>query len=169
MKPSEAAEPEAPAREQLTVRPATIEDAGALARLSVQLGYPTSREQVESRLGTILGKPEHAVLVAEVESGSDGTPKTGPQVVAWIHGFVQRVVESDPTVQLGGLVVDEAWRGRGAGRLLLEHVERWACSVGCATVTVRSNVIREQAHEFYQKMGYNAVKVQRVVRKQVAI
>lgn len=167
MKAQEAVQPENALR--LTVRPATIDDSEALARLSLQLGYPTSCEPVERRLGTILGKPEHAVFVAEAESERGGTPQTGPQVVAWIHGFVQRIVESDPTVQLGGLVVDEAWRGRGAGRLLLEQVERWARAVGCTTVTVRSNVIREPAHRFYRNMGYSAVKVQRVFRKQVPI
>jgi len=167
MKAQEAVQPETGSR--IAIRPATINDAEALARLSVQLGYPTSREQVASRLSAIVGKPEHSIFVAEADSESGGTPQAGLHVVGWIHGFVQRIVESDPTVQLGGLVVDEASRGRGAGRLLLEHIERWARGAGCATVTVRTNVIREQAHQFYQSMGYDAVKLQRVFRKQIAI
>ncbi|HEV2425837.1 MAG TPA: GNAT family N-acetyltransferase [Terriglobia bacterium] len=152
----------------VTVRPAAIRDAEALARLSVQLGYPSSRERVERRLASLLGQPGHVVLVAEAESEGGGMPQTSQQVVAWIHGFVQPLVESDPTAQIGGLVVDEEWRGRGAGRLLVEHLERWARSASCATVTVRSNVVREEAHQFYQKMGYRVVKTQRVFSKKVA-
>ena len=153
---------------RLAVRPASVEDAEALARLSLQLGYPSSREEVERRLGPLLGQPGHAVLIAEAEREGDRAPGEGTQVVGWIHGFVERTVESDPTVEIGGLVVDEAWRGRGVGRLLMAYVERWARSVACNTVTVRSNVTRERSHAFYQTLGYAAVKSQQVFRKTVA-
>lgn len=160
MQGQQAAEPEA-AFGNFSVRPARLDDAEALARLSVQLGYPSSRQQVERRLTSLLGQPGDAVFVAE-------TTGPGSGVVAWIHGSVRSLVESDPTVEIGGLVVEEGYQGRGAGRVLLEHVERWARNAGCATVTVRSNVVREGAHVFYQRLGYNAVKTQRVFRKNVA-
>ncbi|HUI42800.1 MAG TPA: GNAT family N-acetyltransferase [Terriglobia bacterium] len=152
------------------VRPATLDDADALARLSNQLGYPASREQVERRLGEILANPEHAIFVAEAgfapEAGRES--QGGAGLAGWVHAFAERTVESDPTVEIGGLVVDDARRGAGVGRLLMDQAERWARETGCATITVRSNVIREHAHAFYERLGYAPVKTQRVFRKPIA-
>lgn len=168
MGPPETLQPEIDAQTGVSIRPARVEDGEVLAQLSGQLGYPSSRAEVERRLVPLVGQPAHALLIAEAEPEGGGTAGTRPQVVGWIHGFIKHTIEADPMVELGGLVVDEAWRGRGVGRLLIEAVERWARSVECATVTVRCNAIREQAHVFYQNLDYSVVKTQRVFRKSLA-
>jgi GNAT superfamily N-acetyltransferase len=145
---------------RITVRPAAPNDASALAELSSQLGYASSTQQVSYRLAEILGASDHIVLVAEISQ--QGAPA---RVAGWVHGFVQKTIESDASVEIGGLVVDEEQRGLGLGRVLMEHIERWAREAGCSTVTVRSNVVRERAHAFYQRLGYATVKSQRVFRK----
>jgi len=150
----------ASARAPASVRRAELRDAEALAELSRQLGYPSPREQVEARLRQLLASAEHAVLVAE--DARDGS------IAGWVHAYVERTLESDATAEIGGLVVSEGRRGAGVGRLLMEHAERWARGTGCATVTVRSNVIRERAHAFYLQLGYAPVKSQRVFRKTLA-
>jgi GNAT superfamily N-acetyltransferase len=165
MKPQEAV-PRGTTANRMAVRPVRIEDAEALARLSLQLGYPSSREEVERRLSALLNQPEHIVLVAETHNAQ--ARRAGLQVVAWVHAFVERTVESDPTVEIGGLAVDEAWRGRGVGQLLMEHAEHCALCVMCPTITVRSNTVRRRAHAFYQRLGYTVVKSQRVFRKTIA-
>lgn len=150
-------------RASLTVRPAAAGDAEALARLSGQLGYPSSREQVHRRLAEILRhSEEHAVFVAEIHR--DGEE---PRIAGWIHAAVTRTVESEPSVEIGGLVVEESLRGCGIGERLLAEAERWTRGLGLAAVIVRSNVIRERAHAFYQQLGYRVVKSQRVFRKQL--
>jgi GNAT superfamily N-acetyltransferase len=146
----------------LTVRPAATGDAGALARLSGQLGYPSSREAVDRRLAEILRHPEHAVFVAETHDAGEQ-----PRIAGWIHAAMTRTVESEPSVEIGGLVVEESLRSYGIGEKLLTEAERWARSLGLAAVIVRSNVIRERAHAFYQRLGYRVVKSQRVFRKQI--
>jgi GNAT superfamily N-acetyltransferase len=160
-----SAEAEAAAWRGLAVRPARIEDAEAMAPLSVQLGYVSSRREVERRLAPLLVQPEHTVLVAEVGDSIVPAAPASPKIVAWIHAFVKRTVESDPAVEIGGLVVDEAWRRLRVGRLLMEHAERWARTVACTTVTVRSSMTRRAAHAFYQSLGYTMVKRQKVFRK----
>jgi GNAT superfamily N-acetyltransferase len=100
--------------------------------------------------------PEHAAFVAE----SSGGPIAG-----WVGVFVQRTVESDPSVEISGLVVDELSRSRGVGLLLLQRAEQWAREKGCATVRLRSNVIRTRAHAFYERHGYEHVKTQKAFRK----
>ena len=148
----------------LVVRSATVGDAAALAILSGQLGYPSSRDEVERRLAEILVHPEHVVFVAEITGkGSD------LRVAGWIHAAVMRTVESDPNVEVVGLVVDESLRSSGIGERLVEQAEQWARGFGLATMTVRSNVVRERAHGFYQRLGYRIVKSQRVFRKQIEV
>jgi GNAT superfamily N-acetyltransferase len=145
------------------IRPAVLHDARALARLSSQLGYPSSREQVQRRLREILADSGHAVFVAERwhPRGADSA------LAGWVHVYIERTLESDCTAELGGLVVEESGRRLGAGRLLMERAERWARRMGCPTVTVRSNVLRTGAHAFYRRLGYRLVKNQRVFRKRL--
>jgi GNAT superfamily N-acetyltransferase len=143
-------------RRELRIRAAVPEDAEKIAALSTQLGYPSSADQVRNRLARIRKDVEHAVLVVELP---------GRPIVGWVHVCVSHLVESDPEAELGGLVVDEAHRGSGAGRLLMESAEEWARGKGLRSVYLRSNIIRKGAHEFYKRLGYHVVKTQYAFRK----
>ena len=143
---------------EVRVRNARIEDAGPIAVLSGQVGYPCSAASVRRRLRNLLGKPEHAIWVAENSRGS---------VAGWIHVFVYELLESDRQAEIGGLVIDENFRGQGAGTALVERAERWAKSRRLGSVYVRSNIIRNEAHAFYQKQGYNIIKTQHAFRKEL--
>jgi GNAT superfamily N-acetyltransferase len=144
------------ARRELRIRPAAPEDAERIAALSTQLGYPSSEDQVRDRLARIRKEADHAVLVAELPD---------ERIIGWVHVRVSHLVESDPEAELGGLVVDEAHRGSGAGRLLTESAEEWARGKGLRSVYLRSNIIRKEAHEFYKRLGYHVVKTQYAFRK----
>ncbi|MFB3920620.1 MAG: GNAT family N-acetyltransferase [Terriglobia bacterium] len=85
--------------------------------------------------------------------------------VGWVHVFVCHLVESDAFTEIGGLVVDEKWRGAGIGRLLVEQAEAWARAKGCTSIRLRSNIIRQEAHQFYSKLGYRIVKTQHAFTK----
>ena len=139
----------------LALRPAMLADAQAFARLATQLGYPSSPSQVEERMASVLDDPKHLILAAAL----------GGRVVGWAHAYVCCLVESDTFAELGGLVVDESHRCKGVGGKLLEMVEDWARQKGCGAVSVRSNVIRHQAHKFYAARGYNQIKTQHIFRK----
>jgi len=141
---------------QVRVRSATMEDAGAIADLSGQLGYPSSAASVRRRLRNLLAKPDHAIWVAQNSGGS---------VAGWIHIFVYELLESDRLAEIGGLVIDENFRGQGAGKALVERAERWAKARRLGSVYVRSNIIRNEAHVFYQKQGYTIIKTQHAFRK----
>jgi GNAT superfamily N-acetyltransferase len=160
-RPGRAAEALADDAAKFEIRPAKVHDAGALARLSNQLGYPASSEQVRRRLAKILADPAHAVFIAE----NSGVQSSAPALAGWVHVYVERTLESDPTVEFGGLVVEETQRGFGVGRLLVERAECWAQGTGCCTMTVRSNVLRTGAPAFYGRLGYRLVKNQRVFRR----
>lgn len=131
-------------------------DASAVARLATQLGYPSSGLQIEKRWETVRSSPDAKALVA-----------TDPQgiVLGWIHVFATRMLESDSVAEIGGLVVDEGARGRGIGAILVTAAEAWAIERGFSAVTVRSNVIRKEAHAFYRRLGYDVQKSQVKFRK----
>lgn len=141
---------------QVTIRLASAEDAGRIAVLCQQLGYPASQEQVRQRLGQIQQDEDHAVFIAEWADG---------HVVGWVHIYACQLVVIDRHARIGGLVVNEDRRRRGVGRLLMERAERWARDQGCGAVHLRSNVVRSGAHAFYEKIGYSHVKTQRAFRK----
>jgi GNAT superfamily N-acetyltransferase len=61
--------------------------------------------------------------------------------------------------------VDEGQRSLGAGAKLLEAAEQWAKARGCQGISVRSNVVRERAHGFYLRNGYEHYKTQKAFRK----
>jgi GNAT superfamily N-acetyltransferase len=43
--------------------------------------------------------------------------------------------------------------------------EAWARARGCPSLTVRSNVVREHAHPFYESLGFARIKTQHVYGK----
>jgi GNAT superfamily N-acetyltransferase len=134
----------------MKIRPAEPADSPALAVLATQLGYPSSPEQIAARLADVTPRPENAVLVAE----ADGT------VVGWIHVAGHHGIETDPFAQILALVVDERHRGGGTGAALVEAASAWAARSGFRTLRVRSNVVRERTHRFYERLGFARLKQQ---------
>jgi GNAT superfamily N-acetyltransferase len=134
----------------MTIRPATPADVPKLADLTTQLGYPSSPEEVEARLRDLASRPEDAVLVAEVDGAA----------VGWIHVSALYSLEMDPCAQIQGLVVDDSRRGGGIGAALVEAAAEWAAGHGFRTLRVRSNVIRERTHAFYERLGFARTKSQ---------
>jgi len=126
-----------------------------MASLSGELGYPTTVEDLTERLRVVLTRDDMGTFVAE----SNGA------VVGWIHMFGCDRLESEPSAEIGGLVVAAGHRGGGIGARLIAAGERWAADHGYRTVRVRSNVIREDAHRFYEREGYVRFKRQAVFEK----
>ena len=141
------------------IRSATVADAAEIARLSAQLGYPADEQVFAARLRRLLDSPVHAVLVA---ADADGP----------LAGFIaleQRItLELGERVEIVGLVVDGETRRGGVGRSLVAAAERWTRDRGLVEVFLRSNVVRPEAHPFYERLGYLRTKTQHAYRKQLA-
>ena len=145
-------------RSAVDVRPARAEDHARLAELAGQLGYPSSAAEIAKRLAGMEGRRDYAVFVAQLASG---------EIAGWIGVFIYRSVEADARAEISGLVVDEGVRSQGIGPRLLERAEEWARERGCIAVGVRSNVIRDRAHAFYERLGYEHHKTQKAFRKRL--
>jgi len=141
---------------ELRLRRAKSADAQQIAVLSGHLGYPATAAQMRGRLRGIKPASQHAVFVAE--SAKDG-------VIGWVHVSRDVLLESEIRAEVNGLVVAEGQRSLGAGARLLAAAEDWARKNGCKGMSVRSNVIRERAHKFYERHGYEHYKTQKSFRK----
>jgi GNAT superfamily N-acetyltransferase len=121
--------------------------------LFAQLGYPNDAATIERRL--ISRGRDSCVLLAQREER--------------ITGFIAlQIVESllsGEMAEIAALVVDRAQRGHGTGAMLVRAAEAWAHEHGFRQIRVRSNVIRTDAHRFYEREGYAPVKDQRVFEK----
>jgi GNAT superfamily N-acetyltransferase len=140
------------------IRRARTSDAPRLAELSGQLGYPTTAVQITKRIRKLKPASENALFVADAP---------GAGVIGWAHVSVAHLVEVGTRAELNGLIVAEGQRSLGAGALLLEAAEEWARKRGCPGMSVRSNVIRERAHRFYERQGYEHYKTQKAFRKKL--
>lgn len=137
------------------IRRAAGGDAETVARLSAQLGYPASIEEIAGRLADLASRDGHVVFVAE-EDGS---------ILGWIHVQESRLVVERIRADITGLVVDEGARRSGIGAMLVAEAERWAAARGADRLRVRSNVIREDAHAFYPALGFERAKTSTVFEK----
>jgi len=86
-------------------------------------------------------------------------------VVGFVHVYIGLQVVSDSEVTIGELVVDKTYRARGIGRLLLHRAEEWARKKECSALRVNSNVVRNEAKVFYERLGFQHLKTQRVFYK----
>lgn len=143
-------------RAAFTIRRAKSSDGAQIAELCGQLGYPAKPAAVAQRLRRIKPANQHAVLVAE---------SSERKVIGWLHVSVSPLLEVELRAEVNGLIVDGEERSRGTGALLLRAAEQWARSRGCKSMSVRSNVIRERAHQFYLRHGYEHYKTQKAFRK----
>ena len=140
------------------VRLAQPRDSDRIAKLAGQLGYPCTGEEVRARLSQMPDANQYAVFVAELPTG---------QIAGWIGLYVFRAVEMETVAEISGLIVDEDIRSCGIGKMLLDAADEWAQRVGCHVISVRSNVKRDRAHQFYTINGYEHVKTQKELRKKL--
>ncbi len=142
----------------VTVRLMTRTDVAEVTRLSAVLGYEENEEACARRFEQLQGRQEHALFVAEM-----ATAKLG----GWIHLCEQYALESEPFVEIKGLVVDASRRRASVGKALVSAGESWARGLGFQRLRVRSNVSRVEAHLFYPSLGFVLQKTQTVYEQRL--
>lgn len=143
-------------RVQVQIRSTTTDDIAPIALMCQELGYSTSEQDVQERLRRFEQDTERVVYVAYLPDES---------IIGCIHAYVSESLLTGRRAEIDGLIVNEPHRRCGAGRLLMQSAEQWAKEQGCDSVYVRSNIVRQEAHIFYQKIGYTSIKTQLVLQK----
>jgi len=130
---------------ELFVRAAEKRDAAALAELMGELGYPTRTSDMEMRLAAITNEPHYRTFVA-INQGK-------------ICGMIGTCcLHSHEHNNLGGrilaLVVSETMRGKGVGEELVRVAEEDFMARNVRRVALNTRFQREDAHRFYERLGY---------------
>lgn len=129
----------------VSVRRAAETDAEAIAALSTQLGYPSEVSQAADRLHSLQEHRDIRAYVAEQDGeviGFVGVHAFPAFHRDGLHGYIT------------ALVVDEKRRGSGAGRALMQAAEAWFAERGVKRVNLTTALHREDAHAFYERLGY---------------
>jgi len=139
----------------ITVRQAAIGDLPAARRLLDQLGYAVAADELDRRFAIVSAAADHAMFVAEREGS----------VVALCHLYARPALDKPPEIIVQALVVDQACRGAGVGRLMMGVAESWAREHGFGSVALASSLPRAAAHAFYEAIGYHRTATSHLFRK----
>ena len=137
----------------LIVRPAKPEDAPAIQRLNKEgLGYDYPLEKTRVLLDSLCGREDQCVLVAELD---------GELVVGYIHLENYQTLYFAPMKNVLGIAVFPEYRRTGVATKLLTAGEQWAKETGASGIRLNSGSTREDAHAFYEHLGYESNKLQK--------
>ncbi len=114
------------------------------------LGYDVSENTLSDRIQQILQRNDHLLMVAKIDD----------KVVGFCHGYLRLLTEVVEAIEIGGLAVAEEHRGKGVAKQLVNSIEEWAKTLNCSQVVLASNIIRTDAHAFYEHLGYKKIKQQ---------
>jgi len=82
-----------------------------------------------------------------------------------MHLYVRPAFDKPPEVIVQAIVIDADSRNRGIGKTLMAAAEGWASERGYRSVALYSNVSRDDAHSFYNALGYRLVATSRLFRR----
>jgi GNAT superfamily N-acetyltransferase len=137
-------EPEPPPPPKPKVRAAKPADAKALVQLMRLLDHGTDEKGLKKRL-SVLTKQKLPPLVATLDKQVVG--------LVGLHRMVT-IHRDKPVGRITILVVGEAAREHGIGRMLVAAAEKELRKLGCGMVEVTSNDRLSRAHAFYRHLGY---------------
>jgi ribosomal protein S18 acetylase RimI-like enzyme len=129
----------------LTIRVAELNDAAALAQLMRELGYETTKSDMQIRLEGIAADERYRTFVA-VHDG---------KVCGMIGTLTCPSYEhNDSGGRILALAILSTIRRRGIGRRLIATAENDFAQRGIRRVALNTQLAREDAHKFYESLGY---------------
>jgi ribosomal protein S18 acetylase RimI-like enzyme len=127
----------------LLLRDARPEDADAIAALIAALGFEAEASDIGRRIVELCQSGQQA-LVAERR-----------KIVAVLTTSKMTVLHRPrPVGRISMLIVDEGYRGTGIGRAIVAEAEKRLTEAGCGLIEVTSNRRLQQAHRFYERLGF---------------
>ncbi|HEX2608954.1 MAG TPA: GNAT family N-acetyltransferase [Flavisolibacter sp.] len=123
----------------------TADDMLPYYNLVLQLGYSFTPEQYRGYLEQMIPKGYHQLVVLHED-----------KAVGMSGYWINIKLFSGPYVELDNVVVDEAYRNAGIGKILCEAIEKKAAEQGCTVAVLDAYVENFKAHRFYYRQGYIA-------------
>ena len=129
----------------LTIRVAEMNDAAALAQLMCELGYETTKSEMQMRMERIAADDCYRTFVAVLDGKVCGMIGT-----LTCPGYEH----NDPGGRILALATLSTMRRRGIGRALIATAENDFAHRGIRRVALNTRLAREDAHKFYESLGY---------------
>ena len=129
----------------LTIRAAEVNDAAALAQLMSELGYETTESEMQTRMKKISTDERYRTFVAVLDGKVCGMIGTLTSL-SYEH--------NDPGGRILAIAILGRMRRRGIGRALIATAEKDFVQRGIRRVALNTQLAREEAHKFYESLGY---------------
>ena len=142
---------------EIFIRRISKEDTATITALNYQLGYPLSVDQTLQNINAVMENKDHDAFVAVHENN----------VIGWIGVARAIQIEMLSYCEIHGLVVDDKYRKLGVGKMLIEKAKQWAKEKGNNKLRLRCNVIRTEAHLFYQHLSFKEINEQKVFEMEI--
>jgi len=123
-----------------------LSDAPALASLICELGYETTSAEMRQRLKSIVSDKGFRTFVAEIDHQVCGMIGTLTHASHEHNDFSGKIV---------ALVVSKKKRRSGIGRALIAAAEKDFADRRVTQINLTTRFTREQAHHFYEALGYS--------------
>jgi ribosomal protein S18 acetylase RimI-like enzyme len=129
----------------LIIRQAQPRDAAVLAQLMCELGYETTKSEMQTRMKRIAADQRYRTFVA-VRDG---------KVCGMIGTLTSPSYEhNDLSGRILALLTLSTMRRGGIGRALIVAAERDFSQRGIRRVALNTRLCRDDAHKFYKSLGY---------------
>lgn len=122
-----------------------MNDAAALAHLMGELGYDTTKSEMQMRLQRVAIDERYRTFVAVCDH----------KVCGMIGTLTYPSIEhNDLSGRIVALVILSTMRRRGIGRALIATAEKDFAQRGVERIALNTRLAREDAHKFYESLGY---------------
>ena len=130
-------------------------DAPEVAKICKEaLGYDINVESVKRQIEKLTNdKNQHIIIGYEDENTR--------KIIGFVHAQMYESFYSDLGLNILGLAVNSDFQGRGIGRKLMNKLEDYTVENNISFIRLNSAMKREEAHKFYEHIGYTCDKVQK--------
>ena len=128
-------------------------DLSQIQHLMKELGYSLEKDQLKQNIDEVK-KRDGQIIIAEENT----------QVVGSICIMISARLAEGVYAEIVSLIVDSKHRKNGIGKRLVKKAEEWATRQS-SKVRIRTNKKRDNAHSFYESLGYEYIKTQKLYRK----
>jgi ribosomal protein S18 acetylase RimI-like enzyme len=129
----------------LTIRVAELNDAAALAELMCELGYETTKLEMQTRMERIAADERYRTFVAVRDGKVCGMIGT-LTCLSYEH--------NDAGGRILAVAILSRMRRCGIGRALIAAAERDFAQRGIKRVALNTRLTRKDAYKFYESLGY---------------
>ena len=126
-----------------------------------ELGHTATSALIKQRIEELSRDDHYYIMVFE----DDDTR----QVLGFIQAEKYTLLYGENGWNIIALAVERKAQGNGIGKLLLLSLENFATELGYTFIRLNSNIVRTDAHGFYEHLGYHCDKSQKRFIKHIKL